>query len=138
MDILEGFIKKRIDIGILILRCFVGFRLIYGVLDNIISWDHMIAFTQFLDHHGFIFPSTMAFLSVYTQFICGILVLLGYYTRTAGLILTFNFLIALVFVHLQSGDSIEAMTPAMAMLFGSLTLVFTGADRISLDFKMRQ
>jgi len=44
-----------------------------------------------------------------------------------------NFLIALIFVHFRIPDSVEEMTPALAMFFGCLTLFFTGAGRWSID-----
>jgi uncharacterized membrane protein YphA (DoxX/SURF4 family) len=36
-------------------------------------------------------------------------------------------------VHLKSGDSIEGMTPALALFFGSLALFFTGPGKYSVD-----
>ena len=58
---------------------------------------------------------------------------MGYKTRLAAMVLAVNFIIAIVFVHLKSGDSVEGMTPALAMLFGNLTFIFTGAGQISID-----
>ncbi len=51
----------------------------------------------------------------------------------ASVLLAINFIIALLFVHIKSNDTVEGMTPALAMLFGSLTFVFTGAGRIAID-----
>ena len=126
------FESKR-HIGILFLRLFIGSRVIYGVVDNIFNWGQMIEFSEFLKEFSFPLPLFAAVLSVYVQFIAGSLILLGYKTRIAAFLLILNFVVALVFVHFAGNDTIEGMTPALAMLVGSVTLLFTGADKISLD-----
>ncbi len=135
---IEKGLFNRLDankhVGIFLLRIFIGTRLIYGVIDNVINWGHMLKFADFLALHGFPLPILSAVISVYAQLTCGIFIVLGYSTRLASMIMAFNFLIALFFVHIATGDSVEGMTPALAMLFGCSALVFTGADKISLDF----
>ena len=90
-------------------------------------------FPFFLKSNDFPFPTTNAIISVYVQFICAILILVGYKIRFASFVLVINFLVALIFVHIRASDTIEGMTGALAMLFGCLTFLFTGADKISLD-----
>lgn len=121
------------SIGILLLRFFIGARLIYGVIDNIMSWQQMEEFAAFLSANGFPFPLVSAISSVAVQFIGGVCVLLGFKIKWASVLLTFNFIVAIVFFHLRVSDSVEGMTPALAMLFGSLTLFFTGAGRYAVD-----
>jgi len=130
---LENFLKPKWDIGVFLLRIFVGLRLLWGVIDNIISWEKMMEFASFLEAHHFPLPTVSAIFSVTVQFICGLLVLIGFKIRIASIILALNFIIALLFVHIKSGDTVEGMTPALAMLFGSLTFIFTGAGKISID-----
>ncbi len=120
-------------IGLLLLRIFVGLRLIYGVVDNVISWDKMLEFSAFLDATGFPIPTISAVISVYAQLICGLFILIGFMIRPASLIMIVNFLIALLMAH--TNDTIEGMTPALAMLFGSACLFFTGAGRIAIEFR---
>lgn len=129
------YLKSNWGIGILLLRIFIGLRIIYGVIDNLIDWERMLEFSSFLEAHKFPIPIVSAFTSVVVQFICGLFVLLGFCIRVASIILVINFIIAIIFVHLKTGDSIEGMTPALAMLFGALTFIFTGAGSISLDKK---
>lgn len=133
----EGLLNDKKDLGILFLRIFISLRLLYGVVDNIISWEQMLEFSAFLQNNGFPFPTISAVLSVYVQFIAAVCVLLGYKIRIASFFLIINFLIAIIFFHLAIGDSIEGMTGALAMLFGSLTFLFTGADKISLDARLK-
>lgn len=130
---LEHFFESHKHVGILLLRIFIGFRLLYGVIDNMLSWVRMIEFADFLEVNNFPFPIISAITSVYIQFICALLILVGFKVRLASLLLVINFLIALFFIHILSKDTIEGMTPALAMLFGNLTLLFTGADKISIE-----
>lgn len=133
---LEHFFISNKPFGIFLLRLFIGLRLLYGVVDNIFSWDRMLEFSSFLQSNLFPFPLISAITSVYLQCIGAILILIGYKIRIASFLLAINFIIALLFVHIRANDTIEGMTPALAMLFGCLTLLFTGADKISLDNRL--
>ncbi len=117
--------------GLLILRLFIGVRIVYGVADNIFSWKHMVAFRDFLEQYDFPLPMYSAFLSVYAQFFAGVTFLVGWKVRYAGAAMVLNFTIALVMVHW--GQSFEQMTPPLAMLFISLALLFQGGGRYALD-----
>lgn len=122
---------KQPDLGLLILRLFLGLRLVYGVVDNVFSWEHMLAFSSFLEANGFPVPLVSAIVSVYAQFICGLMVLVGFKTREAALVLVINFIPALL-LHVNAGDSVEAITPALAMFFVSLSLVFLGGGKFAI------
>lgn len=131
----EMQLAKRSYIGLLLLRLFIGTRLIYGVVDNVFSWEHMERFAGFLQSYGFPFPLASAIISVYVQLVSGLLLLVGYKVRLASFVLVVNFTVAVVFVHILSQDSVEGTTPALAMLFGAGTLMFTGAGRLRLFHK---
>ncbi|MBX2815293.1 MAG: DoxX family protein [Saprospiraceae bacterium] len=131
------YLDARQGIGLLCLRLFIGGRLLYGVVDNVFSWPRMIEFSLFLEANGFPLPLVSALVSVYAQLFGAICILVGFKIRVAALALTVNFVVALVFYHLPAGDSIEGMTPALAMLFGCVTLFFTGADVLSLEHMLR-
>ena len=121
------------DIGILLLRLFIGVRLVYGVADNVLSWQHMVLFENFLRQQGFPFPLFSAIVSVYAQLIGGLLIITGLYIRLASVVLSINFMVALLMVHRQ--DTFEAMTPALAMLVGSLVCLFYGSGKYTLSPK---
>jgi len=124
------WLNNNRDIGILLLRMFVGIRLIYGVADNILHWKHMVAFEQFLAANNFPIPIASAIVSVYAQFISGLMIVTGFQIRIAAFVMILNFLVALVMVHLH--DSFEGMTPALAMLFCNVLLLFVGGGRYAL------
>ena len=131
MNEIQQQIRFNSDIGLLALRIFIGARIIYGSFDNIISWDKMMEFAIFLKANNFVTPVFCAVLSVYAQFICACLILIGYKTRLAAAILVFNFIVAIIGVHLK--DSIEGMTPALAMLFISIALLFLGGGKWAVE-----
>lgn len=126
-----AFFKHHKDTGVLLLRLFVGFRLLYGVADNIFDWKRMLEFRDFLQLFHFPMPLVSAIVSVYAQAIAGFLILIGWKIRWAALLMIFNFSVALVMVH--RSQTVEQMTPALAMLFGCLLFLFTGAGKLSLD-----
>ena len=134
---IEKYLDSKKYFGVFLLRMFIGTRLLYGVMDSILSWERMIEFSNFLQNNDFPFPTISAMTSVYVQFFGAILILIGYRIRFASFLLLINFLVALVFVHIRAGDTIEGMTAALAMLFGCLTFIFTGAEKISFENHMK-
>jgi putative oxidoreductase len=133
MKHLFGWLEKNKDIGVLLLRIFIGLRLIYGVQDNILSWSRMLEFRDFLQKFHFPFPIIAAVISVYAQFVTAVMILIGWNTRYAAIILVINFMVAWVMVDRHS--SIEEMTPALTMLFCSLLFLFQGAGKFSIGGK---
>lgn len=125
MQTLLSWLDKNPNLGLLLLRLFIGLRLIYGVADNIVSWDKMLEFSGFLQSFHFPLPLFSAVISVYAQAIAGILFITGWKVRYAALLMIINFFIALVMVHRQ--DTIEQMTPALSLLFISIFLLFSGS-----------
>lgn len=128
---INSYLDSHQSLGIFLLRVFIGFRLIYGVIDNIVSWEKMLEFSAFLENNGIPFPTFSAILSVCTQFLGALLLIIGYKTRLAAFTLVINFIVA-IGVHIGFNDSIEGMTPALAIFFSCITLLFTGAGKIAI------
>ena len=80
---------------------------------------------------GFPAPMFSARLSAYAQFVCGILIGIGFLTRLSALVMVINFAAALVMVHW--GLPFSANIAPLAMLFGCIFLLFYGAGRLSVD-----
>lgn len=123
--------ERRADWGALFIRLAVGARLIEGTQDNVFHYDRMQEFAAFLAAHGTPWPLAAAFLSAYAQFICGILVTLGLFTRPAGLVIAINFVCALVIAHQQT--PFLATWQAAMMLAGGLFFLFHGSGAFALD-----
>jgi putative oxidoreductase len=127
----DRFFESRKDYGAIFLRVIIGWRLIDGSQDNVFSWARMIEFRDFLQNHGVPFPLVAANVSVYAQFTCGILYVLGAFIRPAAMVMIINFIAALVIAHI--GTTFQQSFEALMMLFGSLFFLFYGAGRISVD-----
>src|SRR5688572_3095557 len=97
------------DFALVLLRVLIGAFLMWGTWDNIASGERMAEFAGFLAQLGCPAPEITAPVSVYAQFICGALILLGLLTRWAGLIMTVNFIVAVWLVH--PGADFRAMFP---------------------------
>lgn len=126
-----SFFERHAEVGTLILRLFLGGVLVYGTADNVFSAERMLEFERFLAERGTPWPFAAARLSVYAQFLCGLLVLVGAATRLAGAVMVLNFLAALLIAH--RGAPFQANIAPLAMLSGSLFLLFHGAGPLSLD-----
>jgi putative oxidoreductase len=123
------------EYGPLFVRAIIGWHLIYGTQDNVFSYARMIEFRDFLASHHFPYPLFSAFLSAHAQFICGGLYILGWFTRSAALVMIINFLVALAMVHWGKPYPQNAL--ALWMLFGSVFLLIHGAGRLSVDARLR-
>ena len=119
------------EYGPIFIRLIIGFHLVYGTQDNIFSYARMEEFAAFLSAHHVPFPLFSAVLSVYAQFICGILFILGAATRYAAFVMIINFIAAILIAHL--GDSYPAKFPALMMLAGACFLFLHGPGELSVD-----
>ena len=119
------------EYGPIFIRLIIGFHLVYGTQDNIFSYARMEEFAAFLSAHNVPFPLFSAVLSVYAQFICGILFILGAATRYAALVMIINFVAAILIAHL--GDPYPAKFPALMMLAGACFLFLHGPGELSVD-----
>lgn len=129
-------LAKHADLGLLTLRVLTGVFLIYGVIDNVVSAERMDEFAAFLAASGFAAPAVMAPLSVYTQLLCGIALVLGFMTRWAGIILAANFVVAVLMVHWQ--QDLRGWWPALVLVGIGVQFALTGAGRFSVDSKLER
>ena len=126
-----NFLESHNSYSEVFIRFIIGFHLIYGTQDNVFSWERMIEFSEFLANFGFPIPLVSAVVSVYAQFICGILFIIGFQVRIAAVIMICNFIIALLMVH--TGDTYPGAFPAIMMLAGSLYLLFNGSKVFNVN-----
>ncbi len=119
------------DAALLATRLLTGAFLIHGVWDNIVSAERMAEFVGFLTASGFAMPELMAPLSVWAQFAIGIALVLGLFTRWAGLLLAFNFIIGVIMVHWD--QSFREWWPAIVLVALGLVFATIGAGRYAID-----
>ena len=122
------------DLALLLLRWVTGAFLIYQSHDNVFSAARMDEFEKFLTQFGFAAPELMAPLSVYAQFICAILFILGLLTRWAGLVTAFNFTVAVWMVHFA--EPFNLWWPALVLVFLGILFATAGAGRYALDARI--
>lgn len=130
---------RHTDWAILLLRLYLGGFLIWGVWDNIVSPERMAEFAGFLTAIGSPMPSLAAPVSVWAQFLIGVLLIPGLLTRWAGMLLAVNFLVAVVLIGTSDGIfpdvTRELFGPMMCVLAG-LMLATYGAGRRSVDRRL--
>lgn len=130
---------RHTDWAVLLLRLYLGGFLIWGVWDNIVSPERMAEFAGFLAAIGSPMPSLAAPVSVWAQFLIGVLLIPGLLTRWAGMLLAVNFLVAVVLIGTSDGIfpdvTRELFGPMMCVLAG-LMLATYGAGRRSVDRRL--
>lgn len=126
-----SFFRRHSAYGVLFLRFAIGVFLIYGVQDNVFSWDRMLEFRDFLQERDVPYPLLAAHVSVYVQFVCGILLLLGGAVRLVGLLLIINFMAAIFIAHI--GQTFPQYYPAAQLIAIDFFFLFNGAGPVSLD-----
>ncbi len=129
-------LDRGADFARLLLRVYLGGFLIWGVWDNIVSAERMTEFAGFLTAINCPMPAIAAPVSVWAQFVVGLLLIPGLLTRWAGLLLAVNFLVAVGLISQSTGIfpdvARELFGPMMCVLAG-LLLATHGAGRWSLD-----
>ena len=126
-----AFLGRFSDLSLAALRVVTGIFLVYGSQDNVRSSERMAEFVGFLEAHRFVLPELMAPLSVWAQLLCGILLVLGLLTRWAGLVVAFNFVVAVWMVHWP--QDLRGWWPALVLVFLGLHFACRGGGRWSLD-----
>ncbi|GAB3195338.1 putative oxidoreductase [Pontibacter aydingkolensis] len=126
-----SFFKRHRDYGTLFIRFAIGVFIIYGVQDNVFSWERMLEFRDFLEARNVPYPLMAAHVSVYVQFVCGILLLLGLAVRWVGILLIINFTAAILIAHI--GQSFPQYYPAAQLIAVGFFFLFNGAGPVSLD-----
>ena len=130
---LEG-LRGLSDAAFLALRVLIGSFLMWGTWDNIASPERMQEFVQFLTLLQCPMPALAAPVSVYAQFLCGALILVGLFTRWAGLVMTFNFIVAVALLTLGGGETdFRALFPPLVMIAVPLVLATHGAGAYAAD-----
>jgi putative oxidoreductase len=119
------------DLGLAALRLLTGGFLIYGVWDNIVSAERMDEFIAFMGAFGFPSPEILAPLTVWVQFAIGIALVLGLFTRWAGIVLAVNFIVGVIGVHWE--QTFREWWPAIVLVAIGLLYATAGAGRWSVD-----
>ncbi|MDZ7694364.1 MAG: DoxX family protein [Balneolaceae bacterium] len=77
-------------------------------------------------------PELSLILAAFAEGICSILIIIGFYSRAAALVLTINMAVAFLFVHLFN-DPFSGMEKALLFLVIFLTIFLLGPGKYSID-----
>ncbi len=124
----------RAKSSVVCLRIVASFLLIYNH-----GWPKLMKIMegnfQFSDPIG-IGPATSLVLACFAEFLCALLVLIGFYTRAASIILMINFAVAILFYHLAMGDPFGNFELPLLYFFIFLTTFLIGPGKFSIDDAM--
>jgi len=132
-DVKKGLADKK-DILLLIVRIVVAVVFIQAGWGKLMNLEKTAGFFGSI---GIPMPFLNAILASVTEFVGGILLLVGFQTRLVSLPLAFTMLVAIITAHGSEVTSIMALFNQKPFHFLLFFLVFAGvgAGKISLDAK---
>jgi len=122
--------KSSIDLGLLILRVFLGLAMCFG--HGLGKWDMLFSGEEikFADPFGIgVLPSLV--MAVFAEVICSILLALGLLTRWALVPLIITMVVAVFIVHISDGFGV--MEKALLYGIGYITILLAGPGKFSMD-----
>jgi putative oxidoreductase len=119
-----GIALLRVMVGAVLLAHGSQKLLVYGIDGTAGAFAKM----------GLPLPMLSAVLSVGAEFLGGLALVLGVFTRWAAAVLTINMAVAAFAVHLKNGFFLPAGAEyALTLLVANLALVLTGAGAFAVD-----
>lgn len=118
--------------GSLVLRLALGLAMTVHGYEKLFPHGALHAFEHFVATLGL--PRPLGIISAYTEFIGGILLLVGLFTRLAAALVAINMLVAFFTVGIHAGFGTYNYILALAAI--AIMLVLTGAGAMALDRKI--
>jgi putative oxidoreductase len=119
-------------LGALLLRLVLGLSMIVHGYEKVVPHGALNHYAHYIVSLGL--PYWLGYVSAFTEFVGGILVVLGLLTRFAAALIAINMLFALFFVGIHQGFGIYNYIMELAAI--SIMLVFYGAGTMALDRKI--
>ena len=125
----DGFASRRVDVGLLVLRLVAGLAL--ALAHGINKLPPTDPFVAGVAEMGFPAPVLFAYAAGLAEFVGGLLLALGLFTRPAAAFIVFTMAVA-TFIK-QAGDPFTEREAAV--LHGTIALFYllAGPGRLSLD-----
>jgi putative oxidoreductase len=122
------------DLGLLLFRLFIGLVMAFAHgLGKLPPNEQLIGGVAAL---GFPIPVLFAWMAALSEFLGGLLIAAGLFTRHAALFLGFTMFVAAFGAHAQ--DPFQNKEMALLYLISCVLLVFCGAGKYSLDRSLRK
>lgn len=128
-----GWLDRLQPFGVLIMRLALGAIMLAHGYQKVVPHGHLHGWVEAVMHMGF--PAWLAYVSAFTEFIGGILLILGLITRLAALFVFINMCFAVSSKHLtwHNLTTPNGFALPMACAALALMLVFSGAGWLGLD-----
>lgn len=120
-----------LDFGLLLLRLVIGGLMAHHGWDKLAKvLDGNMAFADPIGIGNY--PSL--YLTIFAEFVCSLLLVLGLFTRLAVIPIIITMLVAILVVH--AADPLQVKELAIIYLGANLALFFTGPGKISIDSRL--
>jgi len=136
--LIHTVLGSRAGYGLTVLRIFVGIIFAAHGSQKLFGWfggGGLAGTAQWMESIGLAPGTLMAVLSGGTEFLGGLALIVGLLARPAALGLSFTLLVAIFSVHIHNGLFManNGYEFALALLGGTLAVLFEGAGKLSLD-----
>ena len=129
---MQRFLTRLQPLGLLIMRCAVGAVMVAHGYGKVFHGGFGQSTAAMVAHLGF--PSFLGYVVTYLEFIGGMLLVLGLFTRVIGFLFAIEMLVAILKVHLSKGlGTAGGMDLPLACFAIAFALIFFGAGLISVD-----
>jgi putative oxidoreductase len=118
--------------GALLMRLILGVSMAVHGYEKVLPLSALHHYAHYVATLGL--PYWLGYVSAYTEFVGGILLILGLFTRLAAFFVAVNMLVAFATVGIHQGFGIYNYILALAAL--AIMLLFYGAGTLSVDQKI--
>jgi putative oxidoreductase len=133
MSKLKSFFNQP-DFGLLIYRIFIGLSIAFAHgLSKLPPSEQML---QGVESMGFPLPVLFAWAAALSEFVGGLLIAAGLFTRHASVFLGFTMAVAAFKVH--ADDPFKVKELALLYLVSCVLFIFAGAGQYSIDKLFRK
>ena len=135
---IRNVLSTRSGFGLTVLRIFVGIIFAAHGSQKLFGWfggGGLAGTAQWMESIGLAPGTLMALLSGGTEFFAGLALIIGLLARPAALGLTIVSLVAIFSVHISNGLFManNGYEFALALLGGTVAVLFEGAGKLSVD-----
>lgn len=127
--------EKLLDTGILFLRILAGVGIAHHGYGKVFGGD-IVQLTEGVTQMGFPMPIFLAWAAALSEFLGGILLMLGFGTRIAALFVFITMAVAAFIVHRLDPLDVKELALAYWTIAGALML--TGSGQWSLDYLLKK
>ena len=136
--LIQTVLATRAGYGLTVLRIFVGVIFAAHGSQKLFGWfggGGLAGTAQWMESIGLAPGTLMAALAGGTEFFGGLALIIGLLARPAALGLSFTLLVAIFSVHIHNGLFManNGYEFALALLGGTVAVLFEGAGKLSLD-----